>query len=304
MSASTPADQGASGSDREQQVLRSLGEELQRAREARGLSREALAERLRIGPEQLKALEEADAAHLPERVFVVAQLRRVAGALDLDLGDRLSQLRPSVPGGSVRPAARTSAVAPPRGVTTSPAERAAGTAPDPAGAPAAALSPRSAAPAASGSSAGGRRRTPLLWLLPLAVALAALAGLGPGLWQRRPAPSAGVSRAPELPSAGSRPPAAQGQPTPARPSLRREAEAGSLLLSARGSSWLEVRDGEGRVLYRGLFNGSRRFPLQGRLQVLAGRPDLIAVSGGGRDGAPLGPIDRVVWTTFPAPAGR
>jgi cytoskeleton protein RodZ len=75
----------------------------------------------------------------------------------------------------------------------------------------------------------------------------------------------------------------------------------SLNLRAAEASWLEVRSGSGEVLFRGFFHGVRRFPLQAGLRLLAGRPDLIEVSGASQPARKLGPISAVVWYSFPAP---
>ena len=75
----------------------------------------------------------------------------------------------------------------------------------------------------------------------------------------------------------------------------------SLNVQAAEASWLEVRSGSGEVLFRGFFNGARRFPLQAGLRLLAGRPDLIEVSGASQPARKLGPISAVVWYTFAAP---
>ncbi|MEA5417195.1 helix-turn-helix domain-containing protein [Synechococcus sp. BA-132 BA5] len=72
-----------------------LGESLGQARRDQGLSLEELAERLRLGTEQLTALEAGDHTHLPEAVFVVAQSKRVAGALGIDVSQQISDLQAS-----------------------------------------------------------------------------------------------------------------------------------------------------------------------------------------------------------------
>lgn len=73
--------------------LQDLGLQLRRSREAQGLAAETVADQLRIGVEQLQALENADLDRLPEPVFVIAQARRVAGALRLDIEPQLATLR-------------------------------------------------------------------------------------------------------------------------------------------------------------------------------------------------------------------
>ncbi|MCP9930059.1 helix-turn-helix domain-containing protein [Cyanobium sp. AMD-g] len=72
-----------------------LGEKLGQARRNQGLSLEELADRLRLGSEQLTALEAGDHTHLPEAVFVVAQAKRVAGALGIDVSQQISDLQGS-----------------------------------------------------------------------------------------------------------------------------------------------------------------------------------------------------------------
>ncbi|WP_425386799.1 helix-turn-helix domain-containing protein [Cyanobium gracile] len=72
-----------------------MGERLAAARREQGLSLEDLADRLRLGTEQLTALETGDHRHLPEAVFVVAQAKRVAGALGIDVSQQISDLQTS-----------------------------------------------------------------------------------------------------------------------------------------------------------------------------------------------------------------
>ncbi|MFN4865674.1 MAG: helix-turn-helix domain-containing protein, partial [Cyanobium sp.] len=55
--------------------LQRLGQRLAQARQAQGISLDQQAERLHMGPEQLRALEEGNREELPEAVFVVAQAR-------------------------------------------------------------------------------------------------------------------------------------------------------------------------------------------------------------------------------------
>ncbi|MEI8251229.1 MAG: RodZ domain-containing protein [Synechococcus sp. ELA057] len=82
--------------------LEELGQLLRRSRESQGLTAETVADRLRIGVEQLQALETADQERLPEAVFVIAQARRVAGALKLDIEPQLAALRANPNGGPAR----------------------------------------------------------------------------------------------------------------------------------------------------------------------------------------------------------
>ena len=78
----------------------------------------------------------------------------------------------------------------------------------------------------------------------------------------------------------------------------------TLTLQADEPSWLEVRDLQGRGVYVGELLGSRRFPLAGGLQVLAGRPDLVRVQVGAEPVRVLGRVDQVMWQTFPAPGAE
>ena len=64
--------------------LQKVGEFLKEARLGRNLSVEELSSSLRIGKEQLIALEEGDENLLPEKVFIKAMVRRIAEKLSLD----------------------------------------------------------------------------------------------------------------------------------------------------------------------------------------------------------------------------
>ena len=88
-----PFDDNASAADSSQSPLAQLGRCLREARQARQLELSALATQLRMGEEQLQALEEADQARLPETVFVIAQARRVADALGVDINLLIAPLK-------------------------------------------------------------------------------------------------------------------------------------------------------------------------------------------------------------------
>ena len=64
--------------------LQKVGEFLREARQGRSLSVEDLSSSLRIGKEQLIAIEEGNENSLPERVFIRAMVRRIAEKLNLD----------------------------------------------------------------------------------------------------------------------------------------------------------------------------------------------------------------------------
>jgi cytoskeletal protein RodZ len=74
-------------------ALRCLGKTLRQGREVQGLELAVLAARLNMGVEQLQALEEADACRLPEPVFVIAQARRIASSLAINIDGPLQTLR-------------------------------------------------------------------------------------------------------------------------------------------------------------------------------------------------------------------
>ena len=64
--------------------LKKVGDFIREARQGRSLSIEELSGSLRIGQEQLTALENGQEDLLPEKVFVKAMIRRVSEKLDLD----------------------------------------------------------------------------------------------------------------------------------------------------------------------------------------------------------------------------
>ena len=73
-------------------ALRTVGEFLKEARQGRNLSVEDLSSSLRIGKEQLIALESGDESALPEKVFISAMVRRIAEKLNLDTSFILEEL--------------------------------------------------------------------------------------------------------------------------------------------------------------------------------------------------------------------
>ena len=72
--------------------LQKIGGKLKLAREEKNLSANQLAGSLKIGEEQLIALESGNANLLPEEVFIKAMIRRVAEKLHLDGDVLLSDL--------------------------------------------------------------------------------------------------------------------------------------------------------------------------------------------------------------------
>jgi cytoskeletal protein RodZ len=243
-------------------ALRALGQAIRQGREDQGLGIAELASRLNMGQEQLQALEEGDAARLPEPVFVIAQARRVANNLAIDITAPLQTLRDCS-----QFQARPVKVAD--------------------------LSPRAAGnqPGAVGNGAANVLSAAIPALGRLALAAGVLAALIAGgnagwqQWQRQQArqPQPGIA-----PASASAP--------PAKPA------AAQLLLRSSQPSWLEVKTATGTTLFRGTFQGERPFPLGGGLEVLAGRPDLVQAQLGSGPSQPLGPIDQVRWRRFTAPA--
>ena len=73
-------------------ALRTVGEFLREARQGRNLTVEDLSSSLRIGKEQLIALESGDESALPEKVFIRAMVRRIAEKLNLDTSFILKEL--------------------------------------------------------------------------------------------------------------------------------------------------------------------------------------------------------------------
>ena len=73
-------------------ALQTAGEFLREARQGRSLSVEDLSSSLRIGKEQLIALESGDESALPEKVFIRAMVRRIAEKLGLDASFILEEL--------------------------------------------------------------------------------------------------------------------------------------------------------------------------------------------------------------------
>jgi cytoskeletal protein RodZ len=246
-----------------------LGERLGRARREQGLSLEDLAGRLRLGTEQLMALEAGDHNQLPEAVFVVAQAKRVAGVLRIDISQQISDLQDSR---MMRKSRRSAPPSPPR--RTASVE---------------------ASPSARGAPPARPRRS--LGRLLLIMLAGGVVGLTMAVLQRW-LPSLQSWRLPIPESAPLPPPPPTAAVAPAA-----EVAPDQLLLRSGEPSWLEVRDAAGGTLFRGTFTGEKRFPLGSGLRVLAGRPDLVNAAVGDGQARPLGPIDQVVWHTFkPAPA--
>jgi cytoskeletal protein RodZ len=261
--------------------LQKLGSTLAAARHQRGIDLEILAERLRIGASQLRALETGDHTHLPEGVFVIALARRVASALDLNIDEAVQALRGSRL--MVRSQPRPS-------LPPVPTRR---SKPSPTGP----LPPRREV-SGPGQYSTSQGPSPWLWGLPLVLgALGIAASLGFNAWQHysraaRPGSAAAdANRSPAPPSRPKAPVAASAAaPPPATPT--------KLRLKSTESSWIQVRQIDGKVIFEGTLTGEQTFPLGQGLEVLAGRPYAVLASVGNGTARPLGPVDDLSWHRF------
>lgn len=259
----TPADDAPPRTDDragEISVLERLGHVLLTARLERGLDRSTLAAQLHMGEEQLHALETADRDRLPESVFVIAQARRVADQLGVDITAQVTALKQTEAALASGAGKGRKNGARPRGslrapIGTNDADR-----------------------------SQARRRAAML----LAAALVTAAGCW--AWARLQQRGPGTA------------PASQAAATPG-PINKSAATTAGLLLRSTEPSWLEVRLPAGQVLFRGSFQGERRFGISQPLRVLAGRPDLVSVSIAGAAPRPLGRIEEIRWVTLQPPAG-
>lgn len=252
--------------------LTALAQVLQQGRLALGLSIAELAQRLHMGQEQLQALEQADRSRLPEPVFVIAQARRVAAALNVDAGNLIDALRACESYKSST-------------ITLNPE----------------ALKPRPPKPQPSAAPREAADARAIWWVLPLGVVVAAA---GWGLWSQRAALQALVAshttQRPKPPSA--LPKAAAPKPAPVLPAVLRVRTA--------NVSWMEITNLTGQQrLFRGMFRGEQSYPLGQGLRLRAGRPDQVQVALGNGPLKPLGTVKDIRWFRFqdpanPAPAAK
>ena len=265
--------------------LLELGTALQSARKAQGLTLPQLASRLNMGLEQLEALESGARERLPEPVFVVAQARRVSGALKVDVNpliEALSRNPQFVAARNGLPSARqgsaaSEALAPQSGAT------------GPPWAASLLLGIAALGLAALGLGAGLRGG----WRLPDLKSLLPAPPSPKASKQVKPAPAAELEQPVKLqlaPGAGKPPAPGQGDATH------------QLVVVSSGVSWLEVQTVGGQSLFRGNFSGERSFPVGQGLRVLAGRPDLVTVRLGKGQPQQFGSIDQVIWRSFRVPA--
>jgi transcriptional regulator with XRE-family HTH domain len=268
--------------------LLALAQALTRARQAQGLSLEAVAAKLHMGVEQLRAFEAADLTRLPEPVFVVAQGRRIADTLAVDVGSEIESLRASDAFSALRPALSTEVFQQAARLAASSASNSQGEA----------GTPSSSRP---WGEPGPRFR--LWWLAPLLLGAGALAAATavwqqPSLWRPLRVAQQQVAQQQSSPARPLKPPLAPPVPKAVAPQSAAQAPI-ALLISSRQRSWLTVRPlAGGEPLYRGSFVGERRFPLGEGLLLRAGRPDLVMVSQGAEAPKPLGKISDIRWIAF------
>ena len=249
--------------------LQHVGQVLQRAREAQGLSLHALADSLHMGDEQLKALETGDRAHLAETVFVRATVRRVASKLRLDPEPLIAALR-SLDG-------------------PQPLRRLSG------------RSQRAETPIRPHESPAARRRG----LIRLATATTAvLATLAAGWsWGQ----STLLRQAKDNEAAPSGPASSGASQTTRHPrASSHTSSSGAPTLTIRTSepSWIALRNQNGELLFEGMVDKEKTIAASEGLEIYAGRPDLVSVNGAGQHQQPLGPIDQIRWyriSAGPAP---
>src|SRR5439155_26246598 len=155
-------------------IASTAGAQLRAAREALGLSQDAVAQQLKLAPRQVRAIEEDDYARLPGRTFVRGFVRNYARLVHLDPG--------AVVAGS------------PRVDGTSPLDRPSLTA---------VSRPMAELPVAS-----GRRNSPTRWLIPL-ILIAIVAAAGVYEFTRAPSPSRRVAVENAAPAPSAPTPASQ-----------------------------------------------------------------------------------------------
>ena len=257
-----------SAQDDASEPLLALGRCLQQAREQKGWSVIKLAAQLHMGEQQIEALEAGERSKLPELVFVIAQARRVAEALNVDIAALLQPLKEQASqwAPAPMPLAPAPAEPPSRHQQTN--------------------RPR--------SSFAARRAIRKRRLVGTAL-VAAFVAAGAWGWQNRPK---GMNRAAKATTVST---AAPKPTTPKTTPVRQTKAADMLEITAAQPSWLSVRTDQGESLFEGLIQGSRQFPLKDGLQLLAGRPDLVMVRSGESQAAALGRIDQIRWVRFKPP---
>jgi len=257
----------------------SAGTRLREAREAAGLTIDAVAQQLKLAPRQVKALEEDAFAQLPGRTFIRGFMRNYARLVRLDPDALLA----SLPEGGATPSLDHPSLAPTtRAIGELPAD-------------------------AHGKPKAAR------WAIPLAltaiVAIGAVyefarplaeygkapagkvaAPAAPAPAPAVPAADTGSAAAPIEPAASAATPATGAPPTEVVPPA---AAAGDtpLVLVFRGTSWIEVKDGKGALVLSTIGYPGATHAVGGTLplEVVLGNAEAVAVTWRGApfDAAPF-----------------
>ena len=254
------------------------GARLREAREAAGLSIDAVAQQLKLAPRQVKALEEDDFAQLPGRTFIRGFMRNYARLVRLDPEALLA----SLPEGGAAPSLDHPALAPTtRVIGELPAD-------------------------ASAKPRGAR------WAIPLALAASGAIGVvdevarPPAEHGKAPPGQTAVAPAAPAPASALAPvdalrPAAPAETTaPAAASVPSTTEvvapaavAGDapLALAFRGTSWVEVKDGKGTIVLSTIGYPGATHAVGGALplEVVLGNAEAVTVTWRGApfDAAPF-----------------
>ncbi len=240
-------------------TLQEIGELLRQARVEQGLSCEQLAQSLKMGSEQLQALESGDLERLPEPVFIKAMTRRVASKLGLDDDSLIRRLQDVLP------------------------------APKTANSLSSSLPSGGAENGAVAMSLGSRKKPAMPWQR-LALAALAIGAVTGGAMvvasQRRAVEPDSLKAATEL---------KQATATAPQPVAPEQKPAGKISISSQEPSWVLIRNSEGDVVYEGTLSERKILSADAKLEILPGRPDLVLISNGDDAPKPLGPIDQVRW---------
>ena len=237
-------------------ALIEAGRQLAEARAAAGLTQSQLASQMHMGEEQLAALERGDQTGLPEPVFIKAMVRRLSSHMGLDADEVVRSLAP---------------------LTTSQPKH---------------LTSRLTTPSFTPPKQTTFNPLPL-------VALAGIAGLGFVVW----------SNASELTrfAQGFRP---VNQTLEASETDLEVAEVVSeldalivpappttdlgLTIKSSEPSWIALRR-EGIIEFEGLLSGERWIEDPERVEIYAGRPDLVQLSSPAAETRTLGAVDDIRW---------
>ena len=239
-------------------TLQEIGDQIRQARIDQGLSCDQLAQSLKMGSEQLQALENGDLEKLPEPVFIKAMTRRVASKLGLDCDPLINRLQ--------------SVLSVPESVSN--------------GSGSLTSVPSAIDSASRRGSFMSWQRTALAALILGAVTGGAMVVAS----QRRSVQQASIRTSTVL-NVDTQ---TRHQAVAANDRIKEPAE-GVISISSKEPSWLSIRNGEGEVVYEGTLSDSKSLPADSDLEIYAGRPDLVLISHGNDSHRALGPIDQVRW---------